>query len=101
MISIFRLPRFRTNRHFSTNDAINFPYQFLNKAELVTANKNKKVQQSCAWFNQFANDPAKDLNKGNFRKIYINLLKSIAQNDTTAIASICEKTLYREFFEGL
>ena len=33
--------------------------------------------------------------------IYINLLKSSAQNYTTAISSICKKTLYTEFFNGL
>ncbi len=36
-----------------------------------------------------------------FRMAYISLLQAIADNDTAAIGSICEKTLYREFQSGL
>jgi hypothetical protein len=36
-----------------------------------------------------------------FSFAYVNLLQSIAKNDLAQISSICEKTLYREFYSGL
>jgi hypothetical protein len=32
---------------------------------------------------------------------YISLLQSLAENDTSQIGQICEKTLYWEFYQGL
>ena len=36
-----------------------------------------------------------------FTLAYIDLLQSIAENDTRNISDICEKNLYREFYSGL
>ena len=93
-----------SRRLFSTVRTIpDFPYRFCNRdPELIKPKHVKKEDQEIftTMFNMDVDAFGNHFYAG-FRLGYITLLQAIAESDSETLASMCEKTLYREILGGL
>jgi hypothetical protein len=80
MINLARFPKhliLQSFRNFSV-ETIEFPYQFMNTSELILPKEDELIKSGCEPFNLTANETSRDLSFRDYRKVYIDLLKSIA-----------------------
>ena len=84
-------------------DSNPLPYIFMNRDKEVVQRREEtedKELENWQMFLGFKDEQKHDLHKV-FGEMYVDLLHSIAKNDSKKIGELCEKRLYREFQSGI